>query len=92
MSSRPALLVFGRPTDQQKARPKPARFEKDAVVCENTYRDRTDAELRADFICPRRRQRPAKLRFRHRHQSLLQPQITKANFSKEIDEKRGSFI
>ena len=43
------MLVFGRPTDQQKARPKPARFEKDAVVCENTYRDRTDAELRADF-------------------------------------------
>ena len=36
------MLVFGRPTDQQKARPKPARFAKDAVVCENTYRDRTD--------------------------------------------------
>ena len=35
------MLVFGRP--------KPARFAKDAVVCENTYRDRTDDELRADF-------------------------------------------
>ena len=43
------MLVFGRPTDQQKTRPKPARFAKDAVVCENTYRDRTDDELRADF-------------------------------------------
>ena len=43
------MLVFGRPTDQQKARPKPARFAKDAVVCENTYGDRTDDELRADF-------------------------------------------
>ena len=43
------MLVFGRPTDQQKIRPKPARFAKDAVVCENTYRDRTDDELRADF-------------------------------------------
>ena len=43
------MLVFGRPTEQQKARPKPARFAKDAVVCENTYRDRTDDELRADF-------------------------------------------
>ena len=43
------MLVFGRPTDQQKTRRKPARFEKDAIVCENTYRDRTDAELRADF-------------------------------------------
>lgn len=43
------MLVFGRPTDQQKIRPKPARFAKDAIVCENTYRDRTDDELRADF-------------------------------------------
>lgn len=43
------MLVFGRPTDQQKARRKPARFAKEAIVCENTYRDRTDAELRADF-------------------------------------------
>lgn len=37
------------PTDQQKIRPKPAGLPKDAVVCENTYRDRTDDELRADF-------------------------------------------
>lgn len=43
------MLVFGRPTDQQKIRPKPARFAKDAIVCENTYRDRTPDELRADF-------------------------------------------
>lgn len=43
------MLVFGRPTDQQKARPKPARFREEAVVCENTYRDRTEAELRRDF-------------------------------------------
>ncbi len=43
------MLVFGRPTDQQKARRKPARFAKEAVVCENTYCDRTEEELRADF-------------------------------------------
>ena len=43
------MLVFGRPTAQQKARPKPVRFREEAVVCENTYRDRTDAELRQDF-------------------------------------------
>ena len=43
------MLVFGRPTDQQKTRPKPARFAKDAIVCENTYRDRTADELCADF-------------------------------------------
>ena len=30
-------------------RPKPARFAEQAVVCENTYRDRTPDELRADF-------------------------------------------
>lgn len=28
---------------------KPARFAKEALVCENTYCDRTEAELRADF-------------------------------------------
>ena len=43
------MLVFGRPTEQQQRRPKPARFAEAAVVCENTYRDRTPAELRADF-------------------------------------------
>lgn len=44
-----AMLVFGRPTQQQKKRPKPRRFDEAAVVCQNTYRDRTEAELRADF-------------------------------------------
>lgn len=43
------MLVFGRPTQQQKDRPKPARFAPQAVVQENTYRDRTEEELRADF-------------------------------------------
>ena len=43
------MLVFGRPTDQQKVRPKPARFAEQSIVCENTYRDRTADELRADF-------------------------------------------
>ena len=28
------MLVFGRPTEQQKARRKPARFAKEAIVCE----------------------------------------------------------
>ena len=32
------MLVFGRPTEQQQRRPKPARFAEQAVVCENTYR------------------------------------------------------
>ena len=43
------MLVFGRPTRQQKDRAKPVRFREEAVVCENTYRDRTEAELREDF-------------------------------------------
>lgn len=44
-----AMLIFGRPTDQQKTRAKPVRFAPEAIVCENTYRDRTEAQLRADF-------------------------------------------
>ena len=43
------MLGFGRPTEQQQRRPKPARFAEAAVVCENTYRDRTPDELRTDF-------------------------------------------
>ena len=43
------MLVFGRPTEQQKTRQKPVRFREEAVVCQNTYRDRTEAELREDF-------------------------------------------
>ncbi|MBM6716876.1 nitroreductase family protein [Gemmiger formicilis] len=44
-----AMLIFGRPTQQQKDRKKPTRFPAEAVVCENVYRDRTEEELRADF-------------------------------------------
>lgn len=44
-----AMLIFGRPTQQQKDRAKPARFPREAVVYENLYRDRTEEELRADF-------------------------------------------
>ena len=44
-----AMLIFGRPTQQQKDRAKPVRFPREAVVCENLYRDRTEEELRADF-------------------------------------------
>lgn len=51
-----AMLVFGRPTAQQQARPKPRRFAEEALVCENTYRDRTEAELRADFAARAARQ------------------------------------
>ena len=69
------MLVFGRPTDQQKARPKPARFAKYAVVCENTYRDRTDDGIARGLYHPRCRQRPAELRFHHRHPGLLQTQV-----------------
>ena len=43
------MLVFGRPTEQQQRRPKPARFAEQAVVCENVYTDRTPDELRTDF-------------------------------------------
>lgn len=43
------MLVFGRPTQQQKDRAKPVRFREEAVVCQNTYRDRTEEELREDF-------------------------------------------
>lgn len=43
------MLVLGRPTEQQQRRPKPARFAAEAVVCENTYKDRTPDELRTDF-------------------------------------------
>src|SRR5699024_11003413 len=46
------MLVFGRPTEQQKTRQKPVRFREEAVVCQNTYRDRTEAELRED-LCQR---------------------------------------
>lgn len=44
-----AMLIFGRPTQQQKDRAKPVRFPWEAVVCENLYRDRTEEEMRADF-------------------------------------------
>ena len=44
-----AMLVYGYPTEEQKKRQKPRRFRAEAVVAENTYRDRTEEELREDF-------------------------------------------
>ena len=44
-----AMLVFGYPTEQQKARQKPQRAEMSHIVHENGYRDMDDAELEALF-------------------------------------------
>jgi nitroreductase len=40
------MLVFGYPTEAQKARKKPVRFEEKYIVHDNGYRDLSDAELR----------------------------------------------
>ncbi len=44
-----AMLVFGYPTEQQKAREKPARFDLKYIVQENRYHELEDAELREMF-------------------------------------------
>ena len=44
-----ALLVIGHPTEQQRERPKPWRFEGGYVVSENRYRSLTGEELREMF-------------------------------------------
>lgn len=43
------LLVFGYPTEQQKARPKPARVDRRFIVMKNTYARLPEAELRAMY-------------------------------------------
>lgn len=44
-----AMAIFGRPTEQQKRRPKPARFPEEAIVFENVYPDPDPSALRAGF-------------------------------------------
>ena len=44
-----AMLVFGYPTEQQKNRSKPNRFELQYIVHENGYRRMNDVELRKMF-------------------------------------------
>ena len=44
-----AMLVFGYPTDQQKARPKPRRADMAHIVHENAYREMDADELRTLF-------------------------------------------
>jgi len=41
-----AMLVFGRPTEQQMSRTKPRRCSMEHIVHENGYRDMDEAELR----------------------------------------------
>ena len=43
------MLVFGYPTDQQKAREKPGRFDLKYIVSENTYHPLSGPELREMF-------------------------------------------
>lgn len=43
------LLVFGYPTEQQKARKKPERFRVSDIVCENSYQEKSGAQIREMF-------------------------------------------
>ena len=43
------MLVFGYPTGQQKARPKPERFDQRFIVHENVYHELDGAQLREMF-------------------------------------------
>lgn len=43
------LLVFGHPTKQQKTRKKPERFRVSDIVCENSYQDKSSAQIREMF-------------------------------------------
>lgn len=43
------MVVFGYPTDQQKERKKPVRFQLSDMVCENSYRDKSSQEIRRMF-------------------------------------------
>ncbi len=45
-----AMVVIGYPTEQQKNRKKPARFEREYLVHENQYRKLTPDEHREMFI------------------------------------------
>lgn len=47
-----AMAVFGYPTEQQKLREKPARFDQKYIVHENAYHELTGPELR-DMFAPR---------------------------------------
>lgn len=44
-----AMLVFGYPTEQQKARRKPARFDRKFIVRKNRYSPLSESELREMF-------------------------------------------
>ena len=52
-----AMLVFGYPTAQQLARPKPVRCELRHIVHENAYRDMPGAELR-EMLAPQAGDKP----------------------------------
>ncbi len=43
------LLVFGHPTKQQKERKKPERFRLSDIICENSYQEKTGAQIREMF-------------------------------------------
>ncbi len=83
------MLVFGRPTEQQKARPQAC------PLCQGGHRLREylprphRCGIARGLYHPCRRQRPAELRFHHRHPGLLQTQVRERFLPGNDEECRG---
>lgn len=73
-----AMLCIGYPTEQQKARKKPARFPREYMVCENQYKALSGAEIRDMF-----QERTASKGFDEYLKSMFDRK-TNADFAKEM--------
>ena len=86
------MLVIGYPTEAQKARTKPARFDARYVVFENRFRDLSDAEL--EEMWERREQadgKPRALGFREAVKAFCKRKYLSA-FSREMSRSAKVYL
>lgn len=81
-----AMLVFGYPTEQQKARQKPQRAAMSHIVHENGYRDMDDAELEALFSI-----RADKITYRE-YMTRFCDRKYNSDFSKEMSRSVNEYL
>lgn len=86
-----AMLVYGYPTEQQKARRKPARFESKYIVQENAYRTLTPAEHKAMYLAREAAEGRADVNFEDRVSAFCKRKYESA-FSREMNRSAGVYL
>ena len=87
-----AMLVMGYPTQSQKDRVKPARFDNKYIVFENRFRDLTDDELREMWVSQERAEGMASARSFEESVRAFCTRKYMSDFSREMSRSASVYL